>query len=77
MTVEPPQTKTGRLDASGISTGAREVDEIALVVPDSELHVTLSKRDFSAFSNALRSDFNPNSALTNALVTAKQLILPE
>ena len=45
--------------------------EKALVLLDRESRVTLSKRDFAAFSKALNGAFAPNRALKGALADAK------
>lgn len=45
--------------------------EKALALLDRESRVTLSKRDFAAFSKALDGAFKPNRALKSALVDAK------
>ena len=45
--------------------------EKALVLLDRESRVTLSKRDFAAFSKALNGAFTPNRALKGALADAK------
>ena len=45
--------------------------EKALTLLDRESRVTLSKRDFAAFSQALDGAFKPNRALRAALVDAK------
>lgn len=45
--------------------------EKALILLDRESRVTLSKRDFAAFSKALNGAFAPNRALKSALTQAK------
>ena len=45
--------------------------EKALVLLDRESRVTLSKRDFAAFSKALDGAFAPNRALKGALADAR------
>lgn len=45
--------------------------EKALALLDRESLVTLSKRDFAAFSKALSGAFSPNRALKGALAEAK------
>lgn len=45
--------------------------EKALALLDRESRVTLSKRDFAAFSKALDGAFAPNRALKGALADAK------
>ena len=45
--------------------------EKALTLLDRESRVTLSKRDFAAFSKALNGAFSPNRALRGALAEAK------
>lgn len=45
--------------------------EKALAMLDRESRITLSKRDFSAFTKALNGAFAPNRALKGALATAK------
>ena len=45
--------------------------EKALALLDRESRVTLSKRDFAAFSKALDAAFSPNRALKGALAEAK------
>lgn len=45
--------------------------EKALALLDRESRVTLSKRDFAAFSKALDGAFTPNRALKGALADAK------
>ena len=45
--------------------------EKALILLDRESRVTLSKRDFAAFSKALNGAFTPNRALKGALADAK------
>ena len=46
--------------------------EKALTLLDSESRVTLSKRDFAAFSKALNDAFTPNRALKGAIAAAKK-----
>lgn len=48
--------------------------EKALTLLDRESRVTLSKRDFAAFSKALDGAFKPNRKLTAALVEAKTAV---
>ena len=43
----------------------------ALALLDRESRVTLSKRDFAAFSKALSGAFSPNRALKSALAEAR------
>ena len=45
--------------------------EKALALLDGESRVTLSKRDFAAFSKALNGAFSPNRALKGALAEAR------
>ncbi len=45
--------------------------EKALVLLERESRVTLSKRDFAAFSKALDGAFTPNRALKGALTAAR------
>ena len=45
--------------------------EKALALLDRESRVTLSKRDFTAFSKALNGAFSPNRALKGALTEAR------
>jgi uncharacterized protein (DUF1778 family) len=45
--------------------------EKALALLDRESRVTLTKRDFAAFSKALDGAFKPNRALKGALADAK------
>ena len=45
--------------------------EKALALLDHESRVTLSKREFAAFSKALAGAFTPNRALKGALAEAK------
>ena len=45
--------------------------EKALALLDRESRVTLSRRDFAAFSKALNGAFTPNRALKAALADAK------
>ena len=45
--------------------------EKALALLDRESRVTLSRRDFAAFSTALNGAFTPNRALKAALADAK------
>lgn len=45
--------------------------EKALVLLERDSRVTLSKRDFAAFSNALDDAFKPNRALKGALAGAR------
>jgi len=45
--------------------------EKALALLDRESRVTLSKRDFEAFSKALNGAFTPNRALKGALAEAR------
>lgn len=46
----------------------------ALTMLDSESRVTLSQRDFAAFSKALGGASKPNPALKGALVAAKKSV---
>ena len=48
--------------------------EKALILLDRESRVTLSKRDFAAFSKALEGAFKPNRALKGALAHAKAAV---
>lgn len=48
--------------------------EKALILLDRESRVTLSKRDFAAFSKALDGAFKPNRALEDALADAKATV---
>ncbi len=48
--------------------------EKALVLLERESHVTLSQRDFAAFSEALETAFSPNAALTGALTEARRKV---
>ena len=48
--------------------------EKALTLLDRESRVTLSKRDFAAFSKALDRAFKPNRALKGALADAKATV---
>lgn len=48
--------------------------EKALTMLDSESRVTLSQRDFAAFSKALGGASKPNPALKGALVAAKKSV---
>lgn len=48
--------------------------EKALTLLDRESRVTLSKRDFAAFSKALDGAFKPNRALKAALAHAKATV---
>ena len=48
--------------------------EKALALLERESRVTLSKRDFAAFSRALNRAFSPNRALRGALVDARTKI---
>lgn len=48
--------------------------EKALAMLDRESRVTLSQRDFSAFSKALDGAFKPNPALKGALAAAKKSV---
>ncbi len=48
--------------------------EKALAMLDRESRVTLSQRDFSAFSKALDRAFKPNPALKGALAAAKKSV---
>lgn len=45
--------------------------EKALAMLDRESRITLSKRDFTAFTKALNGAFTPNRALRGALAAAK------
>ena len=47
--------------------------EKALALIDSETRVTLSQRDFTAFTKALNHAFAPNPALQGALRTAAKV----
>ena len=49
----------------------RAAKEKALALLERESRVTLSKRDFTAFSKALNSTFSPNRALKGALAEAR------
>lgn len=53
---------------------AYENKEIALMVLNYESHVTLSQRDFAAFSKTLGGAFIPNPALKGALAAAKKSV---
>ena len=48
--------------------------EKALALLERESRVTLSKRDFAAFSKALNAAFRPNRALKDALADARTKI---
>lgn len=48
--------------------------EKALIVLDRESRVTLSQRDFAAFSKALGGAFKPNPALKSALAAVKKTV---
>ena len=48
--------------------------EKALTMLDRESRVTLSQRDFAAFSKALRGAFKPNPALKGALAAAAKSV---
>ena len=48
--------------------------EKAQVLLEREARVTLSERDFGAFSNALNSAFAPNPALKAALTLARRKV---
>jgi len=45
--------------------------EKAVALLDRESRVTLSKRDFAAFTRALNGAFTPNAALRRALIETK------
>lgn len=49
--------------------------EKALALLDRDFRVTLSKRDFAAFSKALSGAFSPNGALKGALAEAMEKVL--
>lgn len=48
--------------------------EKALALLDRQSRVTLSERDFAAFSKALNGAFKPNAALNGALAAAKKSV---
>ena len=58
----------GATMAGFVRAAAKEKAQILL---DRESRVTLSKRDFAAFSKALNGAFTPNRALKGALADAK------
>ena len=61
----------GSTIAGFVRTAAKEK---ALTVLDRESRVTLSKRDFAAFSKALDGAFKPDRALEVALADAKATV---
>ena len=61
----------GTTMAGFVRTAAKEKAQVLL---DREARVTLSQRDFAAFSRALDSAFAPNPALKAALTQARRRV---
>ncbi|MFA7667611.1 MAG: DUF1778 domain-containing protein [Burkholderiaceae bacterium] len=62
---------TGTTMAGFVRAVAREK---ALALLDREARITLSQRDFAAFTSALDSAFSPNPALQDALGQARRRV---
>ncbi len=63
-------TLLGTTMASFVRTAAKEKARNLL---DNEARITLSNRDFQAFTAALNDAFTPNPAMENALQLARQI----